>query len=187
MASREAAGTTLLEVLVALAVSLLLAGALLTGLAGLQKGTREMKTRMDQDENLFLAPLLLSRWVGPAGNHRWKQPWEGYQLSGERVELQSDLDGPKGFPDGRLDHSFERMSLRADGQLWIRSGSGRSQPLLRHIASLEAWQEEELLLGLRLSTLYSEPAGFRRPTAEKAEVLFFLWNYRPQLLLEELP
>lgn len=125
-------GFTLIELLVGLLLSLLLLSMLFSLFNSMQRHILLLEGVFERDQNLMLAPLLLTRLIKPAGCHR--STGSSVELNGRELTAQSDIDGNEGFPDGRLESSFEEIGLSArEGALRLRSGSGRRQPLVQHI------------------------------------------------------
>ncbi|MFQ5741802.1 MAG: prepilin-type N-terminal cleavage/methylation domain-containing protein [Acidobacteriota bacterium] len=179
-------GFSLLELLIALALSTLLALAFFSLVTRFQKWTSNLHLLLERDENLRLAPLLLSRYLKPAGNNRWELSWSGLSGQGEGLEIRSDMDGSEGFPDRRLESPFESVALRSqDNQLQLKSGQGTFQPLLKNISALDEVRLTPPTVSLRLTGVADwklTDADSKIP--EPVALCFFIWNYRPNLFAE---
>jgi len=180
---RNNVGYTLLEILVVLALSTVLSLAFFSVIGRFQRWEQEMHQILQRDENLRLAPLLLSRYLNSAGNNQWERNWDGVELGLTGFKVQSDIDGRDGFPDLLLESPFENMAIRHRGQeIQLRSGGGSFQPLLRNIRSLDDVTLTDSLLTLTITgEAGSETAG---RSTEKVPLTFFLWNYRSNLFPE---
>ena len=179
-------GHTMIETMVASAVSIIVLAGFLSMTGLFQTGSSNLSLLLERDANLWLAPLLLSRWIMPAGNNRWDQAWSGVTLGSDLVELKSDIDGPMGFPDGKLSSSFEALAIRSsNSNLRVQSNRGSFQPLIKNIAHFEVNSKESGLLSIHLSAVTDRPLStIREDVPESTELLFFLRNYRSNLFPE---
>ena len=179
-------GHTLIETMVASTVSIIVLAAFFSMTGLFQTSSSNLSLLLERDANLWLAPLLLSRWIIPAGNNRWDQAWSGVALGSDRVELKSDIDGPRGFPDSKLSSSFEALVLRSsNSNLRVQSNRGSFQPLIKNIADFKVEFKESGLLSIHLSTVTDHPLSMsREDVPESTELLFFLRNYRSNLFPE---
>lgn len=179
-------GFTLLELMVALLVSVILFVACFSVFGRFQILASNLNLILERDENLWLAPLLFSRWISTAGNNRWTQSWEGLSIGDEEMAVNSDLDGPDGFPDSQLDSRFEAVVLRRNGStLQLKSGPGSFQPVLKNISQFQVHDQNLPLLTVQISAVTERPLWFfRRHLSESTILKFYLWNYRPNLFAE---
>lgn len=128
-------GFSLMECLVALFLGTLVLGALVTGLLQFQRIAQAVQLTAERDRDHHLAPVLLARWAMAAGNGL--PPPRSLDVAGGQVGIRADLEGNRGFPDGDLDDPFEDIAIRfREGSLQLRSGRGRFEPFLRHVADL---------------------------------------------------
>ena len=180
------AGYTLIETLIATSLSIIVLAGFFSMTGLFQTGSSNLSLLLERDANLWLAPLLLSRWIIPAGNNRWDQAWSGVTLTLDGVELKSDIDGPRGFPDLKLSSSFEALALRSsNSNLRVQSNRGSFQPLLKNIAYFKVDSKEHGLLSIHLSAITDRPLSMtRKDLPESTELLFFLRNYRSNLFPE---
>jgi prepilin-type N-terminal cleavage/methylation domain-containing protein len=179
-------GFSLPEVLVALALCSVVCLAFLALLSQMQKWTWNLNQMHERDSNVRVSPLLLVRWLLPAGNNRWSGGWAGVSLKDGQLEVRSDMDGPKGFPDSLLGDSFEDIALRKQGaDLQLRSGKGAFQPVLKNVADFSVHLEEQPLVSLGLSTRTDQPLmSFGKQAAQSMTLRLYLRNYRPNLFSE---
>lgn len=183
------AGVTLLELLVALAVSSLILLAALALVDHSTRWTSGFGQLVERDQNQWLAPLLLSSWMGPAANNRGREREASLSVGGDSVAVKSDVDGEGGFPDGHLSSPFEDISLRhSRDDLQLRSGEGTFQPILSHVCGFETRREPPDLLRVRLCFQTGE--GFSLSgggSVEETRLSFYLWNFRPGTHAEAPP
>lgn len=179
-------GFTLLELLVAVTLSLSLFLAVLALFQTFQVNTYNLELALERDENLWLAPLLLSRWVSPAGNNRWEESWEGFSTESGELRVNTDIDGPDGFPDGQLASSFEAIAVRgAATGLQLKSGKGSFQTLLKNISLLQLENQDLPLMRLRISARTERPLlNLNESLSSSTLAGFYLWNYRRNLFAE---
>ncbi len=179
-------GASLVELLVAITLSMVLSGALLSLVWSFQQWSGRLQRTLERDENLRLAPLLLSRYLASAGSRRWEGNWRGVQVRGSTLEVRADVEGKDGFPDGRLDGGFERVALWQDGEnLKLRSGRGSFQPLLMRVSSWTAERPHDQLLLLKVHARSRPvPGSAAADPDEEQEIAVHLPNYRPNLFRE---
>ena len=184
---RKNKGFPLLELMITLLVSTVLFGALFSISAQFQIMAANLTTLLERDENFWLAPLLLTRWILPAGNHRWQQEWDGFSVQAGQLRVNTDIDGPGGFPDRKLKNSFETIALRCRRlNLQLKSGSGTFQPVLKNIFAFDVDSQNTPLLTVNLSAKTDRPLSMTQDRlSDEQTVLFFLWNYRPNLFAEK--
>jgi hypothetical protein len=151
-----------------------------------QMGCSDLNLLLERDSNLWLTPLLLSRWIAPAGNNRWDRPWPGVAVQPELLELNSDIHGKGGFPDSELSSSFEALQLRASKtNLQVKSGKGSFQPVIKNIANLRFDSEQMPMITIWLESVTDRPPSFSEDKLVVAvEFLVLLRNYRPSLFRE---
>jgi hypothetical protein len=185
---RGAEGYTLLEMLLALMLSVTILGAFLGAADCIQRWGLELNQVLERDRNAALAPLLLTRWVYSAGNNRWTGHLpQGCSLESGYLRVRSDLDGPGGFPDGDLDESYEDIAIRQNGSdLQIRSGAGSFQPVAKNFLAFRPDLSPPLArLEVQLQTDQRLPStGI--PGINSFDLSLYLWNYHPNLFPEEL-
>lgn len=179
-------GFSLLEVVLALTISAVLLTSFLTLFDSFQKWNSDLQLLIERDENLWLSPLLLSRWLGPAGNNRWTQSWEGFSSTSGEVAVNSDIDGPAGFPDAALAGSFEMLVLRHSGStLQLKSGTATFQPLLKNVSGFSVDGASLPLITIHLTAVSDRRLqGVNSDAVEAAVLSFYLWNYRSNLFAE---
>ncbi len=180
-------GHTLVETMIASSISIIVLAGFFSTIGVFQTGSSNLSLLLERDANLWLAPLLLSRWIIPAGNNRWDQGWSGVTMNTDRIELKSDIDGPGGFPDSKLSSSFEALALRSsNSNLRVQSNRGTFQPLLKNIVDFKVDSKENGLLSIRLSAITDRPLSMTQEDfSESTELLFFLRNYRTNLFPEK--
>ena len=180
------AGHTLVETMIASSISIIVLAGFFSTIGVFQTGSSNLTLLLERDANLWLAPLLLSRWIIPAGNNRWDQTWSGVTIDTDRLELKSDIDGPGGFPDSDLSSNFEALALRSSNfDLRVRSNRGSFQPLIQNIVEFKVDSKENGLLSIRLKTVTDRPLSMSQEgLPESTELLFFLRNYRSNLFPE---
>jgi len=183
---RASKGHTLVETMIASSISIIVLAGFFSTIGVFQTGSSNLTLLLERDANLWLAPLLLSRWIIPAGNNRWDQTWTGVTIDTDRLELKSDIDGPGGFPDSDLSSSFEALALRSSNfNLRVRSNRGSFQPLIQNIVEFKVDSKENGLLSIRLKTVTDRPLSMtQEDLPESTELLFFLRNYRSNLFPE---
>ncbi len=176
-------GFSVLELLLALSISVLLVTAFFSLTDRLQRLSSDLHQLLQRDENLLQAPLLLSRLLSAAGNGALQQGFAGIELTENVLSVRSDFTGPElGFPDGALESSFERVAFRQHlNHLQIRSGNGSFQPLLSGITALETELHGPNLLKVRLQARTSPLLSTGEQAGQRVELDFFLWNQRPNL------
>lgn len=178
---RNEHGVSLIELLVALCIMSLLSVVFLQLLASFVTWTVNLNQILERDENLRLLPLLLGRQLPHAGNRAWSSAGEGISVAGGILSVQSDIDGPAGFPDGSLDSSFEDVQIRLfNDTIQLRSSTGGFQPLVKNASAFEA------SLGIRLvrvEVTATSQALFRvrRDSLDSIHIVYCLWNLRPEL------
>jgi len=180
------AGHTLVETMIASSISIIVLAGFFSTIGVFQTGSSNLSLLLERDTNLWLAPLLLSRWIIPAGNNRWDQAWSGVTMDTDRIELKSDIDGSGGFPDSKLSSSFEALALRSsNSNLRVQSNRGSFQPLIKNIVDFKVASKESGLLSIRLKAITDRPLSrTQEDLPESTELLFFLRNYRANLFPE---
>jgi len=175
-------GFSLVESLLATAVSVLLFGLFLGALDQAQATVTNLTRLMERDRNLILAPVLLSGWILGAGNREWRRDGEGILIQSGILRIESDIEGNDGFPDGRVDGSFESLSIRCrDGHLQLKSGGGSFQSVLKQIRQWEI-QMQGRSLNLRVTGAVSPGLMHWKMNGETTETIrYSLRNYRPNL------
>ncbi len=178
-------GTTLLETLVAIAVSGILFASFFTVFGQTQTVIANLNLLLERDQNLSLLPLLLSRWIPSAGNNRWSFERTGWSIEDGRLYLNSDTDGPSGFPDDRLGAPFEALIIKCEkGHLKLRSGRGGFQPMLKNISKWELTSAKGAIQ-IKISAELDRPyLNWKDDGVERVDLDFFLRNYRPSLFPE---
>ena len=183
MMGRHQRGSSLIELLVALFVGTLVAGGAFLCVLQFQKTADLLTNLLDRDGSLIVAPLLLERWIGPAGCHL-DEAAQGVDLSESVLRVRADFNGPDGLPDGALDSSFESIEIRSSGSsLQLRSGSGNFQPVLNFVTTARFALESESLIRIDLRLASSAKVGPDPPALERP-FLVHLWNRWPQLFKE---
>jgi len=177
------AGHTLVEAMIASSISIIVLAGFFSTIGVFQTGSSNLSLLLERDANLWLAPLLLSRWIIPAGNNRWNQSWSGVTIDTDR---KSDIDGPGGFPDSKLSSSFEALALRSsNSNLRVQSNRGSFQPVIKNIVEFKVDSKESGLLSIRLKTVTDRPLSMtEEDLSVSTELLFFLRNYRSNLFPE---
>ena len=132
------AGYSLLETMVTSAISIIVFAGFFSIFGQFQTWSSNLNLLLERDANLWLAPLLFSRWITPTGNNRWNSAWSGVTVQADRIELNSDIHGPGGFPDSQLSSSFEALVLRSSRfNLQVKSGNGSFQPVIKNVADFQ--------------------------------------------------
>ena len=151
-----------------------------------QRGCSDLNLLLERDSNLWLAPLLLSRWIAPTGNNRWDQSWPGVAVQPELLELNSDIHGKGGFPDSELSSSFEALQIRGSkGHLQVKSGQGSFQPVIKNVSGLTFDSRQMPMITIRLEAATDRPPSFHEDNlVETLEFILLLRNYRPSLFRE---
>ena len=186
---QKSEGFSLLEATITLLISSLFLLSFFSLVDQLNTWTLNLGLLLERDSNLWLSPLLLSRWILGTGNNHWQQAWKGVNLRNRVLELKSDIDGPRGFPDLELASSFEKLVLRCSPPgLQVKSGEGSFQPLLGSISSFQVEDSRMPLLRVRLSAATVRPLfRLKESASESAEIVVLLRNYRPNLFSEKPP
>ncbi|MFB3905924.1 MAG: prepilin-type N-terminal cleavage/methylation domain-containing protein [Acidobacteriota bacterium] len=182
---RKNKGSTLVEVLLSLAIGWVIFMAFLGAIAPVQSLSWDLSALHDRDSTLCLAPPLLCKWTAAAGNNCSKHESTCLR-DGGMLHVKSDTDGSKGFPDGDLDESYESISIRHNGaDLQIRSAGGSFQPVFRNVSTFEADTTDPLLLSVKLGA-QTDKTLIRMPETSPRELSFqvYLWNRRPNLFEE---
>jgi hypothetical protein len=179
-------GFSLLELLVAMLITVVITVAFLSTCTQFQDWTHNFTLILARDDNLRMVPLLLSRYLLPAANQGWQSPLSPIVIGSEVLEVRSDVDGPHGFPDHEFISPFEEIALRVQTEtLQLRSGKGSFQPLLKNIQALEAVVQRESLLSMSVTA--STDNLLRGPVEAVHEPItldFYLPNYRLTLFPE---
>lgn len=182
---RRHAGFTLLETNLALALSLIVTGALFHFLIDYQRVGLQLMNALEQEQRLALTPLALNAVLAGAGNHRPRSSIV-VKNAPAALEVEADLTGPDGFPDGQLSSPYEQVALLSrDGALRLRSGGSGYQPLVADLVLNRVELPEPVLVTLQLSNgppprVLSDPPG-----GESLEFDLYLWNRRTCLLGDE--
>jgi hypothetical protein len=180
-------GTTLIETLIALAISLVLFLSFLAAVAPVQSLTWDLSALHDRDATLCLAPPLFYKWISGVGNNRANRA-VCVRTGPQTLQLESDTDGSDGFPDGDVEDSYESITVRGKGSdLQLKIGAGSFQPVFRNIATFEAQVVDPQLIGLKIEgevdkTLIRVPSAGPKPMSFDV----YLWNFHPSLF-EEVP
>lgn len=179
-------GYALVEALISILASTILLLGFLSVVDQFNVWAANLNFLLERDENFWLAPLLLTRWIAPAGNNRWTQTWDGFSTDPVELRVKTDIDGSTGFPDAQLTGSFEEISLRHQGlDLQLKSGSGSFQPVLKSISNFQTDDQNLPLVSVRISSTTERPLmRFQQPISQTSRVVIFLWNYRPNLFAE---
>lgn len=175
-------GFSLIESLLATAASALLFSLFLGMFDQAQTTVTNLTRLMERDRNLILAPVLLSGWILGAGNREWNRTGTGIRIESGILRIESDLDGNNGFPDGQVDDSFERLSVRCQTEnLQLKSGGGSFQSVLKQIRRWEISMDGRSL-NLRLTGAVSPNLLHWRSDGETTDsIRYTLRNYRPNL------
>lgn len=182
---RASNGYTLIEMMVTLLVSTILAGALFSMLTQLQTFSVSLSAMQEQLENLHLAPVLLVQWLAPAGCNLEAAGGigpPGVRMLGEGIAVRSDNDGDDGFPDGALESSFEDIQIRqgSDG-LVLKSGRGSFQPVLRVVEKFSAVSGAERLLEIDFEADLGRESSLLGGERVGCRLNVFPWNYHETL------
>ena len=174
-------GFSLIETVIAISCSTLLLLALLSTTGSILLRLGDLNRALERDENLELAPLILAPLLSQAGNNMAFSSQPAVELQGEELVVRSDSSGAGGFPDGALDGPFEWLGLKQKGdQLYIRSGQGSYQPMLKHITEAGWLLQDDLLLQVHLAARFSTPVPVA-PSRRQLELDLFLFNRRSGL------
>ncbi len=180
-------GFSVFEMMVASTLSGLVFLGFFVVLGQFQKGCSDLNLILERDSNLWLAPLLLSRWIAPTGNNRWDQPWPGVAVQPGLLELNSDIHGKGGVPDSELSSSFESLRLRASkANLQVKSGQGYFQPVIKNISKLSFDSKQMPVITIKLEAVTDRPpSSFEGSLLETVEFSILLRNYRSSLFQED--
>jgi len=178
---RHRRGFSLLELLLALSLSVVIGGALLSLTLDFLTFERTFSVLVRSSAGVQTVPSLLNRYVSGAANRQ--DPESGLSIDADSFRILSDQDGPDGFPDGALTAPFESIRVRVyQGALQIRSGRGSYQTIVSGIESLEVSRPEQALLRISVSTVTEVvPRLVHSVGGAELEFDIFLWNYRPLL------
>ena len=92
------------------------------------------------------------------------------------------MNGPEGFPDGRLKDRFESIRIRhRQDSVQLKSGRGSFQAFLKNMYSLAAERDTEDLVQIHLQGAVEPGARGTPKLIEETVVAIRLWNYRPTL------
>lgn len=180
----EARGFSLIELLISLAVSTILMGILFTVCIEVEKLSTAIAVSVEEGTNIHLAPLLLGRWIKPAGMNIRGGP-EGFLDIGKgELGIKSDTHGDRGFPDGDTDDSFEEIKFRVgSNELKIKSGKGNYQPFLQGITAMDVYPEGKGRLTLDLK---GNQGGLNNIRPALTGIRMLLWNNQSNLFPEGL-
>ena len=175
-------GFSLIESLLATAASALLFSLFLGVFDQAQTTVTNLTRLMERDRNLILAPVLLGGWILGAGNREWSRTGDGIVIQSGVLRIESDLGGNDGFPDGRVDGNFERLSLRCrTDHLQLKSGGGSFQSVLKQIRHWEIRMDGRAL-SLDLTGAVSPNLLHWKWDGKTTETIrYTLQNYRPNL------
>ena len=175
-------GFSLIESLLATAASALLFSLFLGVFDQAQTTVTNLTRLMERDRNLILAPVLLGGWLLGAGNREWNRTGDGILIESGILRMESDLDGRRGFPDGRVDGNFESLSLRCrTDHLQLKSGGGNFQSVLKQIRQWEIRMDGRLV-NLRLTGAVSPDLLHWKSDGQTTETIrYTLRNYRANL------
>ncbi len=178
-------GFSLIELMISLAISAVLMGALFTVCIRVQEMSAAISTSVENRSNQHLAPLLLSQWIKAAGMNMFGNPDEYLSIRTNEIGIKADIRGDDGLPDGDTNDSFEEISFRAHKEeLKIRSGKGSFQPFLKGITGFEGSMDRDSLLTITLTNKEDFLNSFR-PGLSETRLL--LWNTGNNLFPEVLP
>ncbi len=180
-------GAGLVEAMISMVIFLVVTLGALGLVDRFQSLAWNLNLLQEKEANITAAPLLLARWVLPAGNNRFASNRVGVSGDPKTLEIRSDIDGPSGFPDGTLAQSYEAIAIRRNGSdLQVKSDQGTFQPVLKNVSQLEFRAElpviEISIAGQvdRRTLAMSAP-----PVVDQTTMRFYAWNYRRNLFAEE--
>jgi prepilin-type N-terminal cleavage/methylation domain-containing protein len=181
----KSSGVSLLELLISLSISGILILAFFALVGQHQATLWTLALLEERNSNLALAPLLLPKWVSAAGNNR-SIASTGIAKDGETLHVKSDLEGPSGFPDGQLAHSYEAIAIRRNGSdLQLRCNGGTFQPVIKNVSNFQSDVAGCPLIAISLAGSTERAAWLLKTPLEKRMILqVYLWNYRPSLFEE---
>ena len=174
-------GFSLLELMLALSLSIVIGGALLALTLDFLTFERTFSVLVRSSAGVQTVPSLLNRYAAGAANRL--DPEAGLSIDTDSFRVLSDQDGPNGFPDGALTAPFESIRVRLNqGELQLRSGRGRYQTIVSGIESLTVIRPEPALLRTSVSAVTElVPRLVHAVGVAELEFDIFLWNYRPLL------
>jgi len=141
----------------------------------------------EKEANMSALPLLLARWILPAGNNRFQSNCVGVSGNSGRLDIQSDIDGPLGFPDNTLKQSYESISVRRNGSdMQVKSDQGTFQPVLKNVGLLQFRVQELPVIEVSMAGEVDRPILLMRspPVADQTSVKFYAWSFRKNLFAE---
>ena len=187
MPRNRASGVTLVETLLSMVIFLIVFVAALSLVDRFQSLAWNLSLLQEKEANLSAAPLLLARWILPAGNNRFQSNWIGVAGDAERLDIQSDIDGPLGFPDNSLTQSYESISVRRNGSdMQVKSNQGTFQPVLKNVSQLRFRLKDLPIIEVSLSGQVDRRTLLMRtpPVVDQTSVRFYAWNFRKNLFTE---
>ncbi len=187
MPRNRASGVTLVETLLSMVIFLIAFVAAAGLVDRFQSLTWNLNLLQEKEANLSAAPLLLARWILPAGNNRFRSGGIGVGGDAGQLDIQSDIDGPLGFPDNTLTQSYESISVRRNGSdMQVRSNQGTFQPVLKNISQLQFGIEELPVIQVTLSGQVDRRTLLMKtpPVIDQTTVKFYAWNFRKNLFSE---
>ena len=175
-------GFSLIESLLATAASVLLFSLFLGVFDQAQTTVTNLTRLMERDRNLILAPVLLGGWILGAGNREWNRTGNGILIQSGVLQIESDLDGQNGFPDGRVDGNFESLSLRCrTNHLQLKSGGGSFQLVLKQIRQWEIRLDGRSLILSVTGAVSPNLLHWKSDGETTGTIRYTLRNHRPNL------
>lgn len=187
MRENNESGASLVEALLSMVIFLVVILGALGLVDRFQSLAWNLNLLQEKEANLSAAPLLLARWILPAGNNRFGANYIGISGDRDTLQVRSDFDGPLGFPDNSLSQSYESISLRRNGSdMQLKSGQGTYQPVLKNVSQLQFRTVDLPVLEVTLSGQVDRPTlGMAAPPiVDRTTARFYAWNYRKNLFAE---
>lgn len=187
MPRNRAKGVTLVETLLSMVIFLIVFVAAVGLVDRFQSLAWNLSLLQEKEANMSAVPLLLARWILPAGNNRFRSDCVGIAGNAGRLDLQSDIDGPLGFPDNTLKQSYESISVRRNGSdMQVKSDRGTFQPVLKNVGLLRFRVQELPVIEVSMAGQLDRPTVLMGspPVADQTSIRFYAWNFRKSLFAE---
>ncbi len=186
MPENSESGVSLVEALISMVIFLIVTLGALGLVDRFQSLAWNLNLLQEKEANVSAAPLLLARWILPAGNNRFASNCIGVSGDQNTLQIRSDIDGPSGFPDTTLAQSYESISVRRNGSdMQVQSDQGGFQPVLKNVSQLE-FRADLPVIEVSISGQVDRRtlAMAAPPVVDQTTMRFYAWNYRRNLFAE---